>query len=95
MTHLFDRVTTSSLTEAEVKYNSLVEKTILLEQEIEEKETLQEEMQRNRDEIRGLEVTLFLSHDSKIQDPGILFPVRPAARASYLAVKADPAAGTS
>jgi len=64
VTELFDRVTTSSLTEAEVKYNSLVEKTILLEQEIEEKETLQEEMQRNRDEIRGLEAILFLSHDS-------------------------------
>jgi len=46
-------VTTSTLSEAEVKYNMLVEKTILMEQEIEEKETMQEEMQRLKDEVRG------------------------------------------
>jgi len=53
-------VTTSTLSEAEVKYNMLVEKTILMEQEIEEKEKMQEEMQRLKDEVRGGQ-TLLLS----------------------------------
>jgi hypothetical protein len=46
-------VTSSSLSEAEIKYNSLMEKIILMEQEIEEKEKMQEELQRYRDEVRG------------------------------------------
>lgn len=47
------RVTSSSLVDMEAKYTKTLEEKILLEHELLEKASLEEEMQRLKDEFRG------------------------------------------
>jgi len=47
------RVTSSSLIDMEAKYTKTLEEKILLEHELIEKASLEEEMQRTKDELRG------------------------------------------
>lgn len=48
-----NRVTSVSADDFHTKYNQLMERSTLLEQELENKSKLEEEIQRLRDELRG------------------------------------------
>jgi nuclear distribution protein NudE len=48
-----ERVTSSSLVDMEAKYTKTLEEKILLEHELLEKASLEEEMQRLKDDLRG------------------------------------------
>jgi hypothetical protein len=49
-----ERAVTSSLADVEAKYTRTLEEKILLEQELLDKSSLEEECQRLRDELRGI-----------------------------------------
>lgn len=49
----FDRAVVSSLEDLEGKYSRALEEKILLEHELQDKASLEEDMQRLRDELRG------------------------------------------
>lgn len=53
-----ERVTTTSLSEIEQRYNHMVERAILLEQELEDKQRMQVEIQRLKDEMRDMDLEL-------------------------------------
>lgn len=53
------RATSSSLVDMEAKYTKTLEEKIILEHELLEKASLEEEMQRVRDELRGTLARLF------------------------------------
>jgi nuclear distribution protein NudE len=55
------RVTSSSLVDMEAKYAKTLEEKIILEHELLEKASLEEEMQRVRDELRGIQARLLPS----------------------------------
>jgi len=59
------RVAVSSLLDLESKYNRVIEEKTLLEQEVIERQELEEECQRLRDDIRGkLHLSLCLNSQS-------------------------------
>jgi DNA repair exonuclease SbcCD ATPase subunit len=67
------RATSSSLVDMEAKYTKTLEEKIILEQELWEKASLEEEMQRVRDELRGI-LARFLPSPSSNNLPHSRFP---------------------
>lgn len=53
------RVTYESLAEFELKLNSAIERNVLLESELDEKENLKATVQRLKDETRGMPIPPF------------------------------------
>ena len=55
-----ERAVTSTLADVEAKYSRVLEEKILLEHELLDKASLEEECQRSKDELRGTFDALFL-----------------------------------
>lgn len=61
-----ERAVLSSLADAEVKYARVLEEKILLEQELLDKASLEEQLQRLKDELRGKYLCLSFEHSNLI-----------------------------